>query len=212
MTAPEQQRYGEISGRRNALHQWINRRQDERRKNGEPQESTLYEWKDMEAERERLPGWLQRAFEGNLPTIHQQCSRQPPEPIAENHLICALGQDVTTCPMLLSLRETFDEQRVDERRWHEKNPRFTLDLTDESVYQAMATVCTWHIYTSVFQVPPKRESRLIDTSEGYVQDESDRRFWRNTYDSLQAGIGDEDDEGDPDVTPWPSYDEQGRLP
>lgn len=185
--------YGEISSRTNTLHQWINARQEARRKAGEPWESTLYEWKDMEAERRRLPLVLRRAFEGTLPTVHRQCSRTEPEPIAENRLVCALGQEVTTCPMLMSLREKFTERLADEQRWHERNPHYTPDLTDESVYQAMATVCTWHIYTSVFQIAPNRpESRRIDTSEGYAQDESDRRFWKTTYDHLSAGLDDDE--------------------
>lgn len=177
--------YAEISSRTNTLHQWINRRQDERRKASEPREATLYEWKDMEAERRRLPLVIRRAFEGTLPVVHQQCSRTEPETIAENHLICALGQDVATCPMLLSLRETFIERIAHEQQWHEKMPHYAPGLTDESVYQAMATVCVWHVYTSVFQIAPNRpESRRIDTSEGYAQDQSDRMFWATVYRNL----------------------------
>lgn len=177
--------YAEISSRTNTLHQWINRRQGERRKASEPWESTLYEWKDMEAERRRLPLVIRRAFEGTLPVVHQQCSRTEPETIAENHLICALGQDVTTCPMLLSLRDTFTEKEAGERRFQERHPHYTPGLTDESIYQAAATVCTWHIFTSVFQIAPNRpESRRVDTSEGYVQDTSDRMFWASVYRNL----------------------------
>lgn len=192
----EQSIYREISSRDHALHVWINRRQEERRRAGEPWESTLYEWKSMEAERRRLPLVIRRAFEGALPSMHQQCSRSEPETIAENHLICALGIDVITCPILLSLKAAFEEERQHERRVQERTDGcYEPGLTDESVYQAMGSVCTWHIFTSVFGVAPDRpENRRIDTSEGYVQDESDRRFWATTYAHMAAGL--EDDEGE----------------
>lgn len=173
--------YREISNRRHALHVWINRRQDERGR-GQEWEGSLYAWKDMEAERERFPRILKAAFERTLPTVYQYCSQTDPEPIFENRLVCALGQEVTTCPILLSLRATFAEQREQRRRIEERQVNDQSGLTDDSAYQAMATVCTWHIFTTTFAVRLGHPQH--DLSEGWAKDESDRRFWAKTYELM----------------------------
>jgi hypothetical protein len=183
-----------------AFHLWINRRQDDRRKAGEPFEHDLYEWKSMLQEVERLPSWLRRARTNALPTAHQQCSRQAPEGIADNRLICALGMDVTLCPILASLYVTFDQEREHRERltatWRERGDdearlaRHALSADDAD--EVAAKVCTWHIFMSKLQRPG------LDTSEGYVQDESDRRFWKRTYENMSAAI---DDGGDGEDAP-----------
>ena len=43
-----------------------------------------------------------------------------------------------------------------------------------------AKVCTWHIFTEKYM----RGKEHLDTSEGYVQDSSDRMFWSRVYANL----------------------------
>lgn len=169
-----------------AFHVWINQRAEERRRNSEPFEHDLYEWKNMLMELERLPLWLKRARTGHMPTAHQQYLHSAPEAIAENRLVCALGTDVSTCPILASLYATFREQAAARAVWAEKmRAKFGEDyqapieqLTEDDADVVGARVCTWHIFMSTLKAP------AIDTSEGYVQDESDRRFWGNLYASM----------------------------
>jgi hypothetical protein len=157
-------------------HVWINRRQDQRRATGEQWESDLYAWKDALRELERIPLWLKRVRENTLPTLHKQCSQQDPEPIAENRLICALGTNVAECPILKSLYETVAE--------HSAIKHYS-DVTVEDADALGGKVCAWHIFRTVFGITGDRAS-YIDTSEGYVQDESDRMYWRRVYDNLSA--------------------------
>lgn len=145
-----------------AWHVWINRRQDERRKSGEPFEHDLYEWKNALGEMRRLPRLFKALREGTLPKVHRQCSHSAPESITENRLRCCLGEDVSECIILASLRATLTEQRI--------------DAADQDRIQG--DTCAWHIY---------QNSSRCDTSEGYITDESDRRFWSNLYESLAAG-------------------------
>jgi hypothetical protein len=159
-------------------HVWINRRQDERRARGEEWERSLYEFKGMLGELRRLPHWIKRARTGDLPTVHQHCSRSPVERIPTNRLVCALGVDVTQCEILKSLRSTFDEER--------RRPYYGERIGEDEVDRVSAAVCCWHIFTSAIGDGP-----WIDTSEGYVQDESDRLFWQRTYE-LMAMDGDEE--------------------
>lgn len=176
-----------------AFHVWINQRQEQRHKNGEPWEHDLYEWKSALQEVERLPIWLKRARTNALPTIHQQCSRQEPEAITENVLICALGVNVAECPILASLYETFRQQN----EWREglkARGMTTPGLTAEAADEVGGKVCAWHIFTTKLKSSPG-----LDTSEGYVQDESDRRFWKNTYDNLNAMDADYDEDDETSV-------------
>lgn len=131
----------------------------------------LYEWKAAVGELARLPGWLTRARIGALPTEHRQCSQSPVEPLPENRLICALGVDVRDCPILRSFYETWDDET--------KRPYSDADLTPEHADAVAAKICVWHIFTQAIEA--SRRGSGIDTSEGYMQDEGDRRFWSTTY-------------------------------
>lgn len=164
-------------------HVWMNQRQEERGW-GKNTEHDLYEWKRALQEMERLPHWLKQARAGTLPTTHQQCSHSAPEPIEQNRLVCALGMDVTQCPILASLYGVFAEQQTVYQRLadeHDKKPWLLPDDADI----AAARTCAWHIFMA------KLADSHLDTSEGYVQDEGDRRFWATTYRYLSMS----DDEG-----------------
>jgi hypothetical protein len=167
------------------FHVWINQRQDERRNAGESWEHDLYEWKDALREMQRLPHWLRQARTGTLPTIHTQCSHSEPEPITANRLRCALGVDVTECPILRSLYASFEAERTHIAAYsgEPSYPNLTADDGDEIA----ARVCTWHIFTEQMRLSFEERAQ-IDTSEGYVQDEGDRMFWRNVYDNLSRGM------------------------
>ena len=173
----EQRDYAREHAADHVFHTWINRRQQERRQAGEPWESDLYEWMHAEQEMRRLPVWLERARTGTLPTSHQQCSHSPVEPIEGNRLICALGQDVTACPILASLYASFERDLARERQLHAERG-FPLRINEADADVLAARVCCWHIFME------KQRHPGIDTSEGYVQDESDRRFWGNVYSNL----------------------------
>lgn len=176
-----------------AFHVWINQRQAERRAEGKTDtEHSLYEWKSAMAERVRVPLWLKMARTGTLPTAHQQCSHQAPELIPTNRVLCALGVDVTECPILKSLYATFREEaergREQLARMRERWPDRTHDeaewvITDEDADRIGGDVCAWHIFTTKHGGGDERQP-YVDTSEGYVQDEGDRMYWRNVYDSL----------------------------
>lgn len=156
----------------NELHVFINQRQEERADEGKPFEHSFYDFKAMIGEFMRLPYWLKLAFTGKLPKVHKQCSVSSEEEIEDNRLICALGKDVTSCPILKS---------------YLKNP-----AGGNRRYVDMATICCWHIYTNDigFKDGQERQTPRIDTSEGYVQDGSDRMFWRQVYQSMTEGLED----------------------
>lgn len=174
--------YQRESAADHVFHTWINRRQDERRRAGEPWEPDLYEWMHAEREMRRLPIWLERARTKTLPTVHQQCSHSAAEPIEGNRLICALGQDVTACPILASLYASFASDLAREREMHRERG-FPLRLNEADADLLAARVCCWHIFME------KQRNPGIDTSEGYVQDESDRRFWGTVYRHLASDDG-----------------------
>lgn len=163
----------EARDKRNAdhlWHVWMNRR-NFNRKSESPHEHSLYEFKDML----QFLGYghevIAQAFEGRLSKTHRQCSRQAPVEIKENVLKCACeGVDVTKCPILLSLKQTFDDNKMH------------YDVPVEHLYRTMAKTCAWHTYKVSCGIEEK--GFRIDTSEGYLLDESDRMFWRNVYDSL----------------------------
>jgi hypothetical protein len=160
----------------------MNRRQEQR--GWKNTEHDLYEWKNAVQEMERLPHWLKQARTGTLPTVHQQCSHSAPEAIEENRLVCALGNDVTKCPLLASLYATFAEQQeVYQRLADERDQEPGLQPDDADI--AAARTCAWHIFMEKLKYPH------LDTSGGYVQDEGDRRFWATTYRYLSMS----DDEG-----------------
>lgn len=160
-------------------HAWINKRQDERAKNSQPWESDLYEWKAaFEAMTGYLIHQLRQARTGTLPTVHQQCSHSDPEPIKKPVLTCAMGVDVTACPILQSLYAFGDEQR-DSRH---------MTASPEDIDELAARTCAWHIFTEKFRATEKN-GYGFDTSEGYALDTSDRMFWDRVYANLQAPEG-----------------------
>lgn len=164
------------------FHVWINRRQSALKK-ADPDhhhEHSLYEFKDILQFLEYGHTLIQRAFEGKLDTTHQQCSHQAPVPIKNNVLKCAcMGQEVTTCPMLLGLKTVFEEDKAH------------YDIPVEHLYRTMAKTCAWHSYKISCNVPEGAWG--CDLSEGVLMDESDRMFWSNVYSSLSQS-----DEEDPE--------------
>lgn len=163
-------------------HVWINRRQETRRARNpaSSHEHSLYEFKSMLQFLDYGHCVIQAAFEGKLAKAHKQCSHSPTLPILNNVLRCAIGEDVTTCPILLQLRSTFLEQIERVTPYNGEKPYG--DLPPESVYGLMAKTCAWHIYTT--SVRAQDGFGGIDTSEGYLMDESDRMFWSNVYASM----------------------------
>lgn len=160
-------------------HVWINHRQDERR--GLEWEHSLYEFKSMLQFLTYGRKQIQKAFTGNLPKTHRQCSRCAPEPIPNNHLSCCLGQEVTTCPILTSLKATVEEQRTRITPFDGK--AHYANVTDEHLYRLMAQTCAWHIYHEACNIKDER-TFYVDTSEGYLMSVSDRMFWDRIYNSL----------------------------
>lgn len=146
-------------------HVWMNRRHIPKELGG-----SIYAFKEMIDFLEGYgPKKIEAAFTGSLPVIHKQCSMSSPETIEKNCLKCALGNDVTECQILLSLKETFAERP---------------SIPASELYRAMTITCAWHIYTEQI----RSGEGFIDTSEGLVMDEGDRRFWQNVYDSM--GVAD----------------------
>lgn len=143
-------------------HLWLNRWS---RENGH--NSSMYKFKQMLNFLKY--GWvlLEKAFTGTLPTVHQQCSHSTPEKIVENKLLCVLGKNVCECPFLLSIKATCESQPE-----HSK-------VTEQEMYQIMANTCAWHIFT-------ESQKRFVDTSGGWLTDESDRMYWRNVYENLAS--------------------------
>ena len=174
-------------------HVWINRRQEvlrEQLSSAHTQEHSLYEFKSMLQFLDYGHRVIQDAFEGKLPTTYKRCSHSSTLPIVNNTLRCAIGNEVTTCPILLQLRDTF--QKEVERACPLNGEKPYGDLPSQSVYSLMAKTCAWHIYMTSCRVQEGWGG--IDTSEGYLMDESDRMFWQNVYSSLAQGDPDEEDE------------------
>ena len=80
-------------------HTWINKRQQNRGKDA-PWEHSLYEFKSMLQFLSYGAQQIKTAFEGKLPQIHQQCSRQPVEQLKVlNVLKCSReGRDGQSAP------------------------------------------------------------------------------------------------------------------
>lgn len=158
-------------------HVWMNRQN----KIGDDNwDHSMYEFKNMLEFLEYGHISIREAFEGNLRKVHQQCSRQAPVEIKENSLrCCSENVDVTKCPLLLSLKAVFEEEKL-----HHPVP-------DGLLYRTMAKTCAWHIHKVACGIPNKHWG--CDTSEGYLKDESDRMFWSNIYESMASSC-DPDDE------------------
>jgi len=163
-------------------HIWINRRQQERDKDA-PWEHSLYEFKSMLQFLSYGAKQIKEAFDGKLPQTHQQCSHQPVEQLKVlNVLKCSREAiDVTKCPILLSLQETFNGEldRVYPFNGQKANP----NLSPDAVYDLMAKTCAWHIYEQACGIS-KGHHFSIDTSMGYLMDETDRIFWDRVHDSM----------------------------
>jgi hypothetical protein len=165
-----------VSDLNHTWHVWINKRQEKRDKDA-PWEHSLYEFKSMLEFLTYGAKQIQDAFEGKLPNTHQQCSHQPVEQLPVlNTLKCSReGIDVTKCPMLLHLAEVFKEETTRER--------FPKDHPQSALYELMAKTCAWHIYTKAIGAPEGHHF-AIDTSMGYLMDETDRIFWDRVHGSM----------------------------
>lgn len=157
-------------------HVWINRRQSERNDHAK-WEHSLYEFKNMLQFLTYGAKQIQGAFEGKLPQTYRQCSHQPVEQLPVlNVLKCSReGEDVTKCPILKSLSAVFDEE--------------TKTLPRSVLYDLMAKTCAWHIYTAATGTPDGHYFS-IDTSMGYLLDETDRMFWDRVHSNMIADPGD----------------------
>lgn len=156
-------------------HVWINARQHELR-DADPKhqfEHSLYEFKNMLDFLSYGHKVIADAFEGRLTKTHKQCSRSPELPVLNNRLLCAIGTNVVDCPILLSLKKSF-----------EARGEHYQDVEPAAVYELMAKTCAWHIYKT--KINGTEEWGGIDTSEGYMHDESDRMFWSTLYANMAA--------------------------
>jgi len=154
-------------------HVWISQRQEERQKENKLWEQSLYEFKRLLAFLSYGAKQIADAFEGKLPQTHQQCSHQPVEQLKVlNVLKCSRdGVDVTKCPILQSLSDSFEEQTK------------ILSRPKSVLYDLMAKTCAWHVYTKAISAPEGHQFS-IDTTEGYLLDTTDRMFWDRVYSNL----------------------------
>lgn len=152
-------------------HVWINEYQQTRQAAGEERAHSLYEFKSMLNFLSYGHTVIGEAFEGKLPATHQQCSHAAPVPILNNTLKCALGETVTTCPILLGLKARFDAEK--ERIYPFNGEAAYPHVPTEAVYALMARTCAWHILSKATRMQEGWSG--IDTTEGWVQDESGRR-------------------------------------
>lgn len=159
-------------------HVWINKRQSLRGKD-EPWEHSLYEFKSMLHFLTYGAKQIQSAFEGKLPQTHQQCSHQPVEQLPVlNVLKCSReSMDVTRCPILSQLADVFGNQNAINQNHGLKV------LPKESLYDLMAKTCAWHIYTGAINMQEGHHFS-IDTSMGYLLDETDRIFWDRVHSNM----------------------------
>lgn len=148
-------------------HSWMNKTSGILSKDNQLVDRTIYEFKSMLQ-------WLSyghikiaEEFEGKLPTLHRQCSHQPAEEIKQNELRCAIGKNVLECPILASLKAAFEAQ--------------LSQPPSQSLFRIMSATCAFHLMQVATGMT---EGFRIDTSEGYMQDTSDRMFWQRTYQSM----------------------------
>lgn len=159
-------------------HVWINKFAHEQQE----WPRSLYEFKDLLEFLRWGQYKIAQAFTATLPDTHQQCSQSQPEPIKNNAVRCALGQEVTSCPILVSLKATFEDER---NRTCGTLGKFYSEMPDAELFRLMTNTCAWHIYRKVTENGESFNG--IDTSEGHLMDEGDRRYWQNVYQSLAAG-------------------------
>jgi len=171
-------------------HVWINKRQDERRKGGLGWEHSLYEFKSLLQFLTYGHKQIEDAFTGNLPKAHKQCSHSPVVPVLDNKLYCCLGKEVTTCPILISLKDAVTAERDRVAPYDGSRPY--ADVDDQQLYRLMAKTCAWHIYHDACSIPDGHHF-TCDTSEGYLIDKTDRMFWDRVYESMSASDPDTDE-------------------
>src|SRR5258708_3742153 len=143
-------------------HTWINKYQEVRTANGEERAHSLYEFKSMLDFLRYGHRTIQEAFEGKLPSTHQQCSHQLPVPILNNKLKCALGEEVIACPILMGLKAKFEEEF--ERVYPFNDEKAHPHLPKESLYLVMSRTCAWHILSKSTRMQEGWGG--VDTSEG----------------------------------------------
>ena len=158
-------------------HCWINKYQDSRRASGLERARSLYEFKSALDFLRYGHLQLRDAFEGKLATKHQQCSHQLPVPILNNKLKCALGTEVLMCPILAGLKTEFEAQKAYVYPFN--GEKAYSHVPDQAIYLLMSRTCAWHLLK---EATAMGEGFHIDTSEGYLTDESDRMFWRGNFD------------------------------
>lgn len=170
-------------------HVWMNR-QKAYSAQSDPFLRGIYEFKSLVQFLSYGAQQIQKAYEGKLPNVHRQCSRCEPEPITNNRLKCCLnGTDVTECEILVSLKAVAEEER--KPITFPDGRQFERSISDEQIYELMARTCAWHIFATVIGATTGWHG--IDTSEGYLNDESDRMFWKRVYESM---AGDDPDDSE----------------
>ncbi len=163
-------------------HTWMNQYSDGEGGTRGMAPHSLYEFKGVLQFLRYGHEQIQKAFKGELATQHRQCSRQLPVPILDNRLRCCLGTNVLECPILTSLASKFQEN-VD-RVYPFNGKKAYPDISADHLYVLMARTCAWHIFSTAVKASDKWGG--IDTSEGYLLDESDRMYWRNLYEGMAA--------------------------
>lgn len=141
-------------------HEWhvaINRHQEAQSAAGKPWEDArfMYDAKDMADEVPRMAMLFKQEREGTLPSTHQQCSKQAPVPVKENHLTCCMGIKTRQCPHLLAL---------------EKIER----CSPEQIDTAKAWTCAAHIVSTGGDL----------AREGFLLSVDDRMYWDSVHASL----------------------------
>lgn len=171
-------------------HVWMNRRNEERQKAGKEFDHSMYTWKDALSFAQYGHRRIKEAFDGKLPKVHQQCSMSAPAEIKENRLVCCLGQEVTTCPMLLQIKAIHEEHwhaPIVACSGHDSGKYYREKVTEEDMHKTMAKTCAWHVYE-------ESRARFVDSSEGFHLDEGDRIFWQRTYASMAGSDPDDEQE------------------
>jgi hypothetical protein len=172
-------------------HVWINRRQDARRRAGEPWELHLYSFKNMLT---ALPGMnhvIRQAFTNTLPAHTSGCALcHTPEPIRHCKVTCALGVEPINCEILGGLKAVVDEYRAMPLPNEPDKPGHWSRITDDDLYSAMALTCAWHLLMSDIAYAPKSLPRpqYVDWVEGAIQTTDDRLFWNRVYENMGTNV------------------------
>lgn len=139
-------------------HNWhaaINQHSDKLRKASQTWPHFMYEAKTLADELPRMVKLFASERAGKLPAYHQQCSRQRPELIEENKLVCCRGVVCSECSHLMAIDSS-------------------EHISDEDKDTAKAFTCATHIVSDGGDV----------MREGYILTKGDRLFWDNVYQSM----------------------------